>query len=93
VLWLVLVQGVPVIVLLLAALGTLPLHGTVAWSLLLVNVMLVIIRLSLLGALTGSYERRRWAYWLSPLADPLAVLRIVSSTVRRPRMWRGRSYV
>ena len=46
----------------------------------------------MLFALAGSYERRGLPYWLSPLADPLAVLRIAVSTVLRPQTWRGREY-
>lgn len=32
------------------------------------------------------------AFALSPLADPLAVLRILLSTLQRPTQWRGRNY-
>ena len=46
----------------------------------------------LLAALAGSYERPGPAFWLSPFADPLAVFRVLLSTVRRPRAWRGRQY-
>ena len=31
-------------------------------------------------------------FWLSPLADIAAVLRVVWSTFVRPRSWRGRTY-
>ncbi|MFM7580152.1 MAG: hypothetical protein ACKO5Q_24860 [Microcystaceae cyanobacterium] len=30
--------------------------------------------------------------WLSPLADPLAVLRIYLSAQQQPKQWRGRIY-
>ncbi len=43
-------------------------------------------------AIRGSYARRGPAWWLSPLADPLAALRMVLSTTRRPRAWRTRNY-
>ncbi|MEO0948799.1 MAG: glycosyltransferase family 2 protein, partial [Cyanobacteria bacterium J06641_5] len=51
----------------------------------------------LLLAIAGSYDRKAptsggWLFWLSPLADPLAVLRIYLSGLRRPKSWRGRSY-
>ena len=50
------------------------------------------IRLLLLRPLSRSYDGPGPAFWLSWLADPLAVARIVLSTVRRHRRWRGRSY-
>jgi dolichol-phosphate mannosyltransferase len=31
-------------------------------------------------------------FWLSPLADPLAVLRIILSAIHTPTQWRGRQY-
>jgi len=31
-------------------------------------------------------------YWLSPLADPAAVVRVVWGAVRPGRTWRGRTY-
>ena len=33
-----------------------------------------------------------WLFWLSPLADPLAVLRLFLSSWQRPTQWRGRIY-
>jgi dolichol-phosphate mannosyltransferase len=60
------------------------------------NGLLVLIRVALLWAIAPSYDlseaRGRWLFWLSPLADPLAVLRIAISTFRQPQQWRGRSY-
>ncbi len=53
---------------------------------------LLAIRWLLLGALRPSYERRGVTWWLSPFADPLAALRLVISSVRRPKRWRTRSY-
>ena len=89
VLFLVFAQAAPTVVLALSALGL----GSAAWGLVVVNVLLLLIRLSMLGALARSYEKRRWTYWLSPLADPLAVLRIILSALTRPRAWRGREYL
>lgn len=57
-----------------------------------INAAFVLIRVLLLGALAGSYERPGLTFWLSPFADPLAVFRVLLSTVRRPRRWRGRLY-
>ena len=62
------------------------------------NLFLLLIRFALLFAIAPSYDRTQalsrssWLFWLSPLADPLAVLRIFLSTIRRPTQWRGRSY-
>jgi dolichol-phosphate mannosyltransferase len=61
-----------------------------------VNGLLVVIRFALGAAILGSYDlagaRGKWLFWLSPLADPVAVLRIWLSANRRPKSWRGRSY-
>lgn len=86
VLFLLMVQGTPLPVLLVMVfLGArTPLVATSA-ALLLVRVLLQF-------ALAGSYDRRGIAFWMSPLADPLAALRILLSTLRRPREWRGRVY-
>lgn len=62
------------------------------------NLFLVLIRFALLLAIAPSYDRSQslpkssWLFWLSPLADPLAVLRIFLSTIKRPTQWRGRQY-
>ena len=60
------------------------------------NVFLLVIRFALLLAIAPSYDRTNatsgWLFWLSPLADPLAVLRIFLSAFRTPREWRGRKY-
>jgi len=53
---------------------------------------LLALRVALLGALARFYERRGLAFWLSPLADPVAVGRLVYATLRPVRTWRGRSY-
>jgi dolichol-phosphate mannosyltransferase len=62
------------------------------------NLFLLLIRFALLLAIAPSYDRTQasprssWLFWLSPLADPLAVMRIFLSGIRRPTQWRGRSY-
>lgn len=64
-----------------------------AWRVLvLLNALLLGIRLLLLAALVPSYDRPRWTFWLSPLADGPAAVRILLSTLRRRRTWRGRAY-
>jgi dolichol-phosphate mannosyltransferase len=61
------------------------------------NLFLVAIRFALLLAIYPSYYRERFSvaalcFWLSPLADPLAVLRIFLSAAQQPKQWRGRVY-
>lgn len=46
----------------------------------------------LLLAIAPSYATRGPSWWLSPLADPLAALRLVISSLRRPTRWRTRRY-
>ncbi len=62
------------------------------------NLLLVMIRCALLLAIYPSYYRPNrfapavWLFWLSPLADSLAVLRIILSSWQIPKQWRGRMY-
>ncbi|HBB35743.1 MAG TPA: glycosyl transferase [Cyanobacteria bacterium UBA8803] len=62
------------------------------------NLLLLSIRFALVLAIAPSYDRTQssptasWLFWLSPLADPLAVLRIFLSAIQRPTQWRGRTY-
>ncbi|MEM6434115.1 MAG: 2'-O-glycosyltransferase CruG [Cyanobacteria bacterium P01_D01_bin.115] len=60
------------------------------------NVSLIAARIALQLAILPSYDlsqaKRRWVFWLSPLADPLAVWRIWLSSLRTPKSWRGRQY-
>jgi dolichol-phosphate mannosyltransferase len=63
------------------------------------NVLLLLIRFALLLGIASAYDRSDdsaksafWAFWLSPLADPLAVFRIFLSSIRTPKKWRGRVY-
>ena len=56
------------------------------------TALLVGIRWLLLLALRRSYAVRGASWWLSPFADPLAALRIVLSSARRPKQWRTRAY-
>lgn len=93
------VQGLPLLISLSCLLGylllsvppTLPL--LILWGL---NLCLLVIRFAMLLAIAPSYDRKTsqggWLFWLSPLADPLAVLRIFLSAFRTPREWRGRKY-
>ncbi|AFY62299.1 glycosyl transferase [Synechococcus sp. PCC 6312] len=89
------VQGLPLI-LSLAGLG-LKLGG-VEWFtldiLLALNLGLLAMRWGMVAAVSGSYlpGPGQWLLWLSPVADSLAVSRIVQSSMQQPKSWRGRSY-
>jgi len=93
-LFLTAVQGLPWLIVPLMVLGngeTLPLR-----MLLGLNVALVVMRIGMQGAVRSAYDLSqasgKWAFWLSPLADPLAVLRIAISSLTVPTQWRGRQY-
>lgn len=67
------------------------------WALLLwINLGLIVARFALQAAIQSSYDlsqaKGKWAFWLAPFADPLAVYRIALSSSRRPTRWRGREY-
>ncbi len=58
------------------------------------NLFLLLIRFALLGAIVFSYQAPiSLLFWLSPLADILAVARIFLSAQRQPKVWRGRNYL
>jgi len=83
----VLLQAAPLPLLVLAAIGGLPL-----WFLLVQAVLLV----SRIGALTGvncSYARRAASYWLSPLLDVPVAMRLLAAQFQRRLVWRGRVHV
>lgn len=72
-----------------------------AWSLplqilLVMNASLLLVRLGMQAAVASAYDRQgapgAWAFWLSPLADLAAVVRIGLSSLQRPTQWRGRQY-
>lgn len=93
--FLAIVQGSPLPVLAIAAVIAMA-RGAAAVApaavLLAASTALLGVRAMLQFALAGSYQRRGLPFWLSPLADPLAALRILLSTMRRPTQWRGRAY-
>ncbi len=66
--------------------------GFVDAALLTVNGLLLSIRIAVLCAAAHCYRPARGFYWLSPLADPLAVVRIALSALWPRREWRGRRY-
>ena len=94
VIFLLLAQGTPLVALLVLAarsfLGS-PLPPGGRW-LLATSSALVAVRVMLQFALTRSYAVRGMPFWLSPTADPLAALRILLSSLRRPTRWRSREY-
>ncbi|OCQ97039.1 glycosyl transferase [Nostoc sp. MBR 210] len=90
------VQGLPLLIL-LTYLIVLPTPVSLPQILLLgLNGFLLLIRFAMLLAIAPSYDRKTakggWLFWLSPLADPIAVLRIFLSASRTPKEWRGRKY-
>jgi dolichol-phosphate mannosyltransferase len=56
------------------------------------DLALLALRWLMLAATAPAYVRRGVPYWCSPLADPLAVLRLTTSALRPARRWRGRVY-
>ncbi|MEO6445527.1 MAG: glycosyltransferase family A protein [Gemmatimonadaceae bacterium] len=87
-----LVQGTPILVLLAFALDAVDGTTPIARAWMALNGGLVFVRALLLLALRGSYRRRTLGFWLSPLTDPAAAWRLMLSSARRPRGWRGRAY-
>jgi dolichol-phosphate mannosyltransferase len=77
---------------------SLGISSPVLMALLGLNLGLLVMRWALVGAIASSYDftpsssPASWLFWLSPLADPLAVLRIFLSARQRPKQWRGRIY-
>lgn len=96
-LWLlVAVQGLPLPLTLLLLPDVVKASTPTVFAAFCLNLLLVLIRVGLNWAIAPSYDRTQasapWMFWLSPLADPLAVLRIFLSSIRTPTQWRGRSY-
>ncbi len=92
-------QALPLLVLL----GLSPFLLTDQCSLILqvavgLNLFLLLVRWGMQGAIASSYHRPQkllspaLCFWLSPLADPLAVLRIALSSFQTTIQWRGRTY-
>jgi dolichol-phosphate mannosyltransferase len=85
-------QALPIPILAAVAAGLIDGSPIVMDMLIGINAAFVLMRVGLLAAVAGSYERPGLAFWLSPFADPLAVFRVLLSSVRRRRAWRGRQY-
>jgi dolichol-phosphate mannosyltransferase len=90
--YIALVQAVPWVVLALVLLGAIRVERTVDKLVVAVSLVLILVRILMLGALASSYDRRSIGYWLSPMSDPAAWVRLLLSTIRRPRQWRGRFF-
>lgn len=92
------VQGLPLLIVLAYLLSSSVVLPSLSpqFLVLALNIFLLVIRFALLIAIAPSYDRQSakggWLFWLSPLADPLAVLRIFLSAFHKPREWRGRKY-
>ncbi|MBV6625546.1 MAG: glycosyltransferase [Rivularia sp. (in: Bacteria)] len=88
------VQGLPLIIVI--SLLLLSPHVLFPSVLLSLNLFLLLIRFLMLLAIAPSYDftqtKGGLLFWLSPIADPLAVCRIFLSAFRTPRQWRGREY-
>lgn len=65
---------------------------TVPIALTAINLVLLATRLAVLKAIAPSYETRGVPFLASVFADPAAVFRVLLSTLRRPKEWRGRVY-
>jgi dolichol-phosphate mannosyltransferase len=89
-----LTQFVPLVAVLAATLFRVPewRDGGLAQAWITINAVLVMMRVLLQFGLKGSYAERHWTYWFSFTADPLAAIRIVLSSLKRPRQWRTRQY-
>jgi dolichol-phosphate mannosyltransferase len=70
----------------------LPLPRLLARRADVLDIVLLAMRAGTLAGTARAYGRTDVAYWLSPLADPAAVLRVVWGAVRPSRSWRGRTY-
>jgi dolichol-phosphate mannosyltransferase len=95
--FLLFVQGLPLLTTVGLSLAVAAGNQTIpVLAALALNGFLLAVRVALLLAILPSYDRPRspaaWMFWLSPLADPLAVLRIFLSSIRSPTHWRGRTY-
>ncbi|HEY3484133.1 MAG TPA: glycosyltransferase family 2 protein [Ilumatobacteraceae bacterium] len=71
----------------------LPLQRLVARRGDAIDLVLALVRLGTLAGTARAYERPRRAYWLSPLADGIALLALCRGIVTRRQTWRGRQYV
>ena len=92
------VQGLPLSIVLSYFIFKVPFDASFSFVLLLLilNIFLLLVRFGMLFAIAASYNLSQaigaGLFWFSPLADPLAVVRILLSAAKTPREWRGRKY-
>ncbi|MGA0122358.1 MAG: glycosyltransferase, partial [Gaiellales bacterium] len=63
-----------------------------SWWVAVPSLVLLAVRLLFHVALRSAYDHPGRLYWLAPLADGAAVVRLIASAVRPNRRWRGRTY-
>jgi dolichol-phosphate mannosyltransferase len=85
------VQGLPIPLLIALSIGQ-PAPSLIINTLFWLNAFLVLIRCLLVFGIRTSYTEVGFWFWLSPLADPFAVIRIWISAFTKPKSWRGRIY-
>lgn len=85
------VQGLPLPMLIALSIWQ-PAASLLMNSLFWLNAFLVFIRCLLVFGIRTSYTEVGFWFWLSPLADPFAVIRIWISALTKPKSWRGRTY-
>ncbi|MBL1209393.1 2'-O-glycosyltransferase CruG [Geminocystis sp. GBBB08] len=94
--FLMLIQALPLPIIIIGFLFCSELNFLSFYLLFTLNCILLLIRFALLIAIAPSYQftksARELFFFLSPLADILAVLRIFLSAIKKPRQWRGRIY-
>ncbi len=62
-------------------------------ALIRLNLGLVIMRYGVAAGMRRAYRETPLTYWLSPLIDPAACVKIWMAALRRRHEWRGRSIV
>jgi dolichol-phosphate mannosyltransferase len=85
------VQGLPIPLLMALSIWQ-PASSLLMNILFWLNAFLVFIRFLLVFGIRTSYTEVGFWFWLSPLADPVAVIRIWISALTKPKSWRGRTY-
>ncbi|WP_258040846.1 glycosyltransferase family 2 protein [Pseudanabaena sp. BC1403] len=85
------VQGLPILMLIALSIWQ-PVPSILMNILFWLNAFLVFIRCLLMFGIRTSYTEVGFWFWLSPLADPFAVIRIWISALTKPKSWRGRNY-
>jgi dolichol-phosphate mannosyltransferase len=84
-----LVQGLPGLLVLLAALTAV--RRCLPPSLVRLSLGLLALRVGVLFGIRRAYVVRPWSYWLSPLLDLPAAMSLIVSALRREHTWRGRA--